>query len=163
MSLFLHTPLPFKAPILSKSRTGVVPIRYAMSAPEKKTRRKKQQQRQQKHDDSLLSTNGSFVSAAEQGLRLIFMEELMQHARNRDSAGVNDVIYDMIAAGLNPGPRSFHGLVVAHALNGDHEGAVRIHKFSLFTYVIVNLFWNEFNIKQASVSLNTHVYTHSHT
>lgn len=97
-----------------------------MSSPEKKTRRKKQQRRQQKHGDSLLSTNGSVVSAAEQGLRLIFMEELMQHARNRDAPRVNDVIYDMIAAGLSPGPRSFHGLVVAYTLNGDHEGAVRI-------------------------------------
>lgn len=126
MSLFLRTPFPFVSPVLSKSQTGVVPIRSAMSSPEKKTRRKKQQRRQQKHGDSLLSTNGSVVSAAEQGLRLIFMEELMQHARNRDAPRVNDVIYDMIAAGLSPGPRSFHGLVVAYTLNGDHEGAVRI-------------------------------------
>ncbi|KAH9784209.1 SAP domain-containing protein [Citrus sinensis] len=135
MSLFLRTPFPFISPVLSKSQTGVVPIRSAMSSPEKKTRRKKQQRRQQKHGDSLLSTNGSVVSAAEQGLRLIFMEELMQHARNRDAPRVNDVIYDMIAAGLSPGPRSFHGLVVAYTLNGDHEGAMHSLKRELSTGV----------------------------
>uniref|UniRef100_A0A2P2KG09 Pentatricopeptide repeat-containing protein n=1 Tax=Rhizophora mucronata TaxID=61149 RepID=A0A2P2KG09_RHIMU len=53
------------------------------------------------------------------------MEELMERARNRNASGVLDVIYDMIAAGLSPGPRSFHGLVVAHSLNGDHEGAMQ--------------------------------------
>ncbi|PPD93318.1 hypothetical protein GOBAR_DD09751 [Gossypium barbadense] len=53
------------------------------------------------------------------------MEELMQKARSRDTVGVSDVIYDMIAAGLTPGPRSFHGLVVAHVLNGDVEGALQ--------------------------------------
>lgn len=55
----------------------------------------------------------------------------MDRARNRDPLGVSDVIYDMLAAGLNPGPRSFHGLVVSHALNGDTEGAVRTQKLSL--------------------------------
>ncbi|KAI6685083.1 hypothetical protein NL676_030996 [Syzygium grande] len=30
----------------------------------------------------------------------------------------------MVAAGLSPGPRSFHGLVVSHVLNGDAEGAM---------------------------------------
>lgn len=49
----------------------------------------------------------------------------MDRARNRDPLGVSDVIYDMLAAGLNPGPRSFHGLVVSHALNGDTEGAMQ--------------------------------------
>lgn len=48
----------------------------------------------------------------------------MLRARNRDSAGVSSVIYDMIAAGLTPGPRSFHGLIVSHALDGDEEGAM---------------------------------------
>jgi hypothetical protein len=52
------------------------------------------------------------------------MDELMERARNRDTSGVSEVIYDMIAAGLSPGPRSFHGLVVAHALNGDEQGAM---------------------------------------
>jgi len=49
----------------------------------------------------------------------------MDRARHRDSNGVSEVIYDMIAAGLSPGPRSFHGLVVSHALNGHEEAAVR--------------------------------------
>lgn len=48
----------------------------------------------------------------------------MDRARNHDSAGVYEVMYDMIAAGLNPGPRSFHGLVVSHVLNGDEQAAV---------------------------------------
>lgn len=70
------------------------------------------------------------MSAVEQGLRFLFLEELMQHARNRDTARVDDVMYDMVAAGLTPGPRSFHGLVVAHTLNGDDEGAVRIFLYN---------------------------------
>ena len=53
------------------------------------------------------------------------MEELMERARSADTAGVSEVLYDMVAAGLSPGPRSFHGLIVSHVLKGDHEGAVR--------------------------------------
>lgn len=49
----------------------------------------------------------------------------MELARRRDVAGVSEVIYDMVAAGLSPGPRSFHGLVVSHVLNGDDEGAMQ--------------------------------------
>ena len=48
----------------------------------------------------------------------------MERARNADVSGVSDVIYDMIAAGLSPGPRSFHGLIVSNVLNRDEEGAV---------------------------------------
>lgn len=48
----------------------------------------------------------------------------MERARSGSIAGVSDVIYDMIAAGLTPGPRSFHGLVVSHVLARDEEGAV---------------------------------------
>lgn len=48
----------------------------------------------------------------------------MGRARNGDPAGVSEIIYDMIAAGIGPGPRSFHGLVVSHALTGDLEGAM---------------------------------------
>jgi hypothetical protein len=54
------------------------------------------------------------------------MEELMENARNRDSLAVSGVIYDMIAAGLTPGPRSFHALIVSYALNSDHEAAVSL-------------------------------------
>ncbi|KAJ7978206.1 Pentatricopeptide repeat-containing protein [Quillaja saponaria] len=100
--------IPFKLNTFS-SRTFVV--RAAVSAPEKRTRRRKQP----KDDDSAL----------EKGLRFTFMEELMDRARNRDSAGVSEVIYDMIAAGLSPGPRSFHGLIISHVLNGDDEAAMQ--------------------------------------
>lgn len=48
----------------------------------------------------------------------------MKRARNADSKGVSQVIYDMIAAGLSPGPRSFHGFVVSHVLNRDNDGAM---------------------------------------
>lgn len=82
------------------------------------TRRKKQSQ--QKEDESSLLS----ATTMEKGLRLLFMEDLMERARSRDVAGVSEVIYDMIAAGINPGPRSFHGLVISHTLNGDHEGAM---------------------------------------
>ena len=58
----------------------------------------------------------------------------MDRARNHDPLGVSDVIYDMVAAGLSPGPRSFHGLVVSHVLNADAEGAVRNQKLSLFLF-----------------------------
>lgn len=101
------TSFPFK---LNRLSPRSVVVRAAVSAPEKRTRRK----RQPKDDDSAL----------ENGLRFTFMEELMDRARNRDSDGVSEVIYDMIAAGLSPGPRSFHGLIVSHVLDGDEEAAV---------------------------------------
>ena len=58
----------------------------------------------------------------------------MERARSRDVSGVSEVIYDMIAAGISPGPRSFHALVVSNTLNGDHEGAVSV---CLFVAVLV--------------------------
>jgi len=64
------------------------------------------------------------AGAVEKGLRLAFLEQLAERARAADAAGVADTIYDMVAAGLSPGPRSFHGLVAAHVLAGDAEGAV---------------------------------------
>ncbi|KAG2408406.1 uncharacterized protein HKW66_Vig0032280 [Vigna angularis] len=60
-------------------------------------------------------------STVENELRFSFMEELMDRARNHDSNGVLEVIYDMIVASLSPDPRSFHGLIVSHALNGHEE------------------------------------------
>lgn len=48
----------------------------------------------------------------------------MERARSGSVSAVSDVIYDMIAAGITPGARSFHGLVVSHVLNRDEEGAV---------------------------------------
>ncbi|KAL8170806.1 hypothetical protein V2J09_022610 [Rumex salicifolius] len=100
-----------------KSSSVVSPSAAAVSAPpERKARRK----RQQKEDGP-----ASSASAAEKGLRLSFMEELMLRARDRDADGVSDVIYDMVAAGLTPGPRSYHGLVFANVLSGNVEGAMQ--------------------------------------
>ncbi|XP_044500459.1 uncharacterized protein LOC123221652 [Mangifera indica] len=130
MSLFLHSPVPFKTSVLFKCHNqnkGVLVRAATSTPPQKKTRGR----RKQKSGDDSSSSSNHDVSAAEQGLRLIFMEELMQHARNRDAQKVNDVIYDMIAAGLSPGPRSFHGLVVAHVLNGDDQGAMQSLKREL--------------------------------
>ncbi|KAE8009899.1 hypothetical protein FH972_006305 [Carpinus fangiana] len=116
-----QTALPFKPLHLSLPRPVVVVVRSsAVSAPAKrtKTRRRKQQSK----DDESLSP---VLSAAEKSLRFTFMEELMERARKRDSVGVSHVIYDMVAAGLTPGPRSFHGLIVSHALNADLQGAMQ--------------------------------------
>ncbi|GAV69752.1 SAP domain-containing protein/PPR_3 domain-containing protein [Cephalotus follicularis] len=109
----------YKHPTLLSPTTITPPIRSAVSSPNRKSRRRKQTQQHNRQNSS-----SSVVSAVEKALRFTFMEELMDRARNRDALGVSDVIYDMIAAGLSPGPRSFHGLVVAHALIGDEEGAM---------------------------------------
>ncbi|KAJ6422700.1 hypothetical protein OIU84_027633 [Salix udensis] len=118
--LSLQTPLLFKPRHSLPSTNGVVYASTSAAAPKKSRRKKPPKQ---------LNDNGSplsfVVSAEEKNLRFAFMEELMHRARNRDTIGVSDVIYDMIAAGLSPGPRSFHGLIVAHTLNGDHEGAMQ--------------------------------------
>lgn len=109
-----YTCVPFK---LNRLSPRPVAVRAAVSSPEKTRTRKK---KQSKDDDSVL----------ENSLRFSFMEELMDRARNRDSSGVSEVIYDMIAAGLSPGPRSFHGLVVSFALNGDEQAAVLLLSLS---------------------------------
>ncbi|KAL0402560.1 UNVERIFIED_CONTAM: hypothetical protein Slati_4285900 [Sesamum latifolium] len=102
----------------------------SMSNTQRKSRRKKQQNQQNdlksSDDNGYTGTaDGNFTpSSAEKLLRLVFMEELMERARSGSISGVSDVIYDMIAAGLTPGPRSFHGLVVSHVLNRDEEGAM---------------------------------------
>lgn len=94
---------------------------------------KEQEEKHRDKADAFSSSGLVVVSALEKGLRFTFMEELMDRARNRDSIGVSDVIYDMIAAGLSPGPRAFHGLVVAHVLNGDEEGAVLSMNFQFLS------------------------------
>lgn len=103
--------LPFK---LNRLPPRTVTVRAAVSAPEKRGRRKKPAK----------GDGGDDYSALENGLRFTFMEELMDRARNRDTAGVSGIIYDMVAAGLTPGPRSFHALVVSHSLNGNEQAAV---------------------------------------
>jgi hypothetical protein len=74
------------------------------------------------------------AGAVEKGLRLAFLEQLAERARAADAAGVADTIYDMVAAGLSPGPRSFHGLVAAHVLAGNAEGAVSAPPPNLLKY-----------------------------
>ncbi|KAG9447720.1 hypothetical protein H6P81_013848 [Aristolochia fimbriata] len=105
---------------LPKRRSLVVLCGTA--TPEKRSRKKKQPK---EGASSSLPTSVSPISSMEKGLRLTFMEELMERARARDVAGASEVIYDMIAAGLSPGSRSFHGLVVAQTLSGDEEGAMQ--------------------------------------
>ncbi|OIW07179.1 hypothetical protein TanjilG_10152 [Lupinus angustifolius] len=112
---FSYAPFSFKSNRFFSPRTTVV-VSAAVSSPEKRTRKKKQLN---KDDESSLENN----------LRYTFMENLMDRARNRDSAAVTGLIYDMIAAGLNPGPRSFHALVVSHVLNGDEQAASLSHSF----------------------------------
>lgn len=122
--LSIHLPFNSKfnlpIPYTSISRSIGSRVKASVSSQPRKTRRKKQQQHQLKTVDD----DGSMASGTEKVLRLVFMEELMERARNADSAGVSQVIYDMIAAGLSPGPRSFHGLVVAHVLHRDNDGAM---------------------------------------
>ncbi|MED6180938.1 hypothetical protein PIB30_014720 [Stylosanthes scabra] len=101
----------------SSPRTVTVRAAVSASAPEKRGRKKKSAKEGGGGGDDI-------YYALENGLRFTFMEELMDRARNRDSAGVSRIIYDMVAAGLTPGPRSFHGLVVSHALNGDEQAAM---------------------------------------
>lgn len=116
---YYHTHFGFSAS-KPRTRTLVIVSASATSSPEKKTR--KQKKKPKDTDSSSITT--AHVSALERNLRLAFMEELMERARSRDSAGASSVIYDMIAAGLTPGPRSFHGLIVSHTLSGNIEGAV---------------------------------------
>ncbi|RZS05165.1 hypothetical protein BHM03_00035648, partial [Ensete ventricosum] len=120
------SPFSYRSAFPTATSPRAFPVLNAFPATERKSRRKKKQSR---HDDpdstSSSSSGGLSVSTMEKGLRFAFMEELMWRARSRDPAGVADAIYDMVAAGLSPGPRSFHGLVVSHTLSGDEEGAVR--------------------------------------
>lgn len=133
-----HVAFKFKTSIslpFSNSRRNII-VSASISSSPKRRRKKKQQQRQ---ESAGVGENGSELAqlsaalGAEKVLRLVFMEELMERARNADAAGVSEVIYDMIAAGLNPGPRSFHGFVVSNVLSRDEEGAVITSPF-FFSY-----------------------------
>ncbi|KAL6345169.1 hypothetical protein AAG906_013653 [Vitis piasezkii] len=119
-SLLTYAHLPFKSPYPTHPRRTLT-LTSAISSPEKRPRRKKKTK--QPKEDSFVAVTA--VSAGEKALRLTFMEELMERARSADTAGVSEVFYDMVAAGLSPGPRSFHGLIVSTVLNGDDEGAMQ--------------------------------------
>ncbi|CAN0903312.1 Pentatricopeptide repeat-containing protein At1g12620 [Linum grandiflorum] len=138
--LFLPTPhffAPLNSTLSSPFRPRFAVVRASIAAPpptkRKPRKRKKPQQQGDGHSSSSSSRGYTITTATERSLRFAFMEELMYRARNRDVDGVSDVIYDMIAAGLKPGPRSFHGLVVANVLNGDHEGAMQSLRRELST------------------------------
>lgn len=64
--------------------------------------------------------------AEEIDLRFMFLEAIMERARKTDIDGVEEAMTGMALAGLDAGPRAYHGLVVAYARSGDSEGAVRI-------------------------------------
>ncbi|KAI3459062.1 hypothetical protein Pfo_015725 [Paulownia fortunei] len=132
-SLLTYAPFSISLTSTSAPRNAVASAAApsaSISNPQRKSRRKKHQNQQNDlkySDDNGYTGNadGNFTpSSAEKLLRLVFMEELMERARTGSVLGVSDVIYDMIAAGLTPGPRSFHGLVVSHVLNRDEEGAM---------------------------------------
>nr|GMC79898.1 trafficking protein particle complex subunit 11 [Ipomoea batatas] len=91
-------------------------------SPQWRLRKKKQQAPSQPKTAGDDDGGGPLVVfGTEKVLRLVFTEELMERSRD---AGVSEV---MIAAGLYPGPRSFHGLIVSHVLNiGVEEGAMQI-------------------------------------
>ncbi|TVU30453.1 hypothetical protein EJB05_22078, partial [Eragrostis curvula] len=87
--------------------------------------RRRTRRRRQPEGGGAGGDRSAAAGAVEKGLRLAFLEQLAERARAADAAGVTDTIYDMVAAGLSPGPRSFHGLVAAHVLAGDAEGAMQ--------------------------------------
>ncbi|KAL1552103.1 hypothetical protein AAHA92_12945 [Salvia divinorum] len=126
-SFLTQTPFFLSLASTTAPRNSVAAAAASISSSQRKPRRKKQQNDLKSSDDNGYpgSEGGNFTpSSAEKLLRLVFMEELMERARSGSAAGVSDVIYDMIAAGLTPGPRSFHGLVVSHVLHGDEEGSM---------------------------------------
>ncbi|KAL5990264.1 hypothetical protein ACLOJK_011161 [Asimina triloba] len=113
----------FSAALTPGSKLRGVVVVNAISKPGRRSRKK----RQSKDEDDFSSPSSSLeasITNMEKGLRFTFMEELMERARARDVAAVTDVVYDMIAAGLSPGPRSYHGLIVSQTLSDDVEGAV---------------------------------------
>lgn len=58
-------------------------------------------------------------------LRFMFLEAIMERARKADVDGVEEAMTGMSLAGLEAGPRAYHGFVVAYTRAGDAEGAVR--------------------------------------
>ncbi|KAG2537705.1 hypothetical protein PVAP13_9NG267200 [Panicum virgatum] len=101
-------------------RSSACPVRPSALAEKRRTRR-----RRAPEGGGAGGDRSAAAGAVEKGLRLAFLEQLAERARAADAAGVADTIYDMVAAGLSPGPRSFHGLVAAHVLAGDAEGAMQ--------------------------------------
>ncbi|KAL9272081.1 Pentatricopeptide repeat-containing protein [Drosera capensis] len=119
-----HLSLPTHHPLLSSFKPRKLIINAsATSSPA--TARSKSKKKKQKEEEAAVKE--------EKALRLVFMEELMKRAREKDAEGVSDVIYDMVAAGLRPGPRSYHGLVVANVLSRELDGAMQALRRELST------------------------------
>ncbi|KAI5060042.1 hypothetical protein GOP47_0024462 [Adiantum capillus-veneris] len=57
--------------------------------------------------------------------------EIAQSGSLLSLRGAEATFADMVAVGLNPGPRSFHGLVVSYSRSGDAEGALHALKREL--------------------------------
>ena len=78
----------------------------------------------------------------ETGLRFMFLEAIMERARKSDVEGVEEALTGMALAGLDAGPRAYHGLVVAYTRAGDAEGAVRIIMYhrALSNYTFLAVF-----------------------
>lgn len=70
-------------------------------------------------------------------MRFMFLEAIMERARKSDIEGVEEALYGMALAGLDAGPRAYHGLVVAHTRAGDAEGAVRIIVLCLIAHFML--------------------------
>ena len=60
----------------------------------------------------------------EASLRFMFLESLMNKARSGNVIETEAVLADMAAVGLRPGPRTYHGLIVAYTRSGDADGSV---------------------------------------
>lgn len=66
--------------------------------------------------------------AEEIDLRFMFLEAIMERARKSDIDGVEEAMTGMALAGLDAGPRAYHGLVVSYARAGDSDGALQALK-----------------------------------
>ncbi len=64
------------------------------------------------------------VGGEEKELRFMFLEAIMERARNSDVAGAEEAMSEMQIAGLQAGPRAYHGLIVTYTRAGDTEGGV---------------------------------------
>lgn len=71
--------------------------------------------------DSRFSRGGG---GEEKELRFMFLEAIMERAWNSDVAGAEEAMSEMQIAGLQAGPRAYHGLIVTYTRAGDTEGGV---------------------------------------
>lgn len=72
--------------------------------------------------DSRFSRGGG---GEEKELRFMFLEAIMERAWNSDVAGAEEAMSEMQIAGLQAGPRAYHGLIVTYTRAGDTEGGLQ--------------------------------------